>query len=82
MPVSCLWLLGNNGSISIDNLGLLDLLGHISTFSLTRNGLDNDTGDLVWVGVRCWATILKISLALFGASAVDADRGTTVGNTP
>ena len=44
--------------------------------------LDDHTGDLVRVGVGSGPAVLEVTLALLGASTVDTDGGTTVGDTP
>lgn len=44
--------------------------------------LDDHAGDLVGVGVGGGPAVLKVALALFGASAVDSDGSTTVRDAP
>lgn len=46
----------------------------------TVDGLHNDTGDLVRVGVGGGTTILEVTVALGGALAGNADRRATVGD--
>jgi hypothetical protein len=48
---------------------------------LSIQRLHNDVGDAVGVGVGGRATVLKVTAALGGSLAGDADRSTTVGNT-
>lgn len=50
-------------------------------WSTAADGLDHDTGDLVWVAVGRWTTVLEVSVTLVGAFTWNTDRGTTVGDT-
>jgi len=47
----------------------------------TTHSLDDDTCDLVRIGVGGGATVLEVTLAVLGALAGDTDGATTVGNT-
>lgn len=46
----------------------------------TIDGLHHNTSNSVRVGVRCWSSILEVSVTLSSALSWDTDRGTTVGN--
>lgn len=47
----------------------------------TTHSLDDDTGDLVRVGVRGRATVLEVALAVLGDLAGDTDGAATVSDT-
>lgn len=47
----------------------------------TTHSLDDDTGDLVGIGVRRGAAVLEVTLAILGDLAGDTDGATTVGDT-
>lgn len=48
----------------------------------TEDGLHEDTGDLVGVGVGGGTTVLEVAVALGGALAGNPDGRATVGNAP
>lgn len=54
----------------------------IHLFDGTKDGLHDDTGDLVRVGVGSGAAILKVTVALGSALTRDTDGRATVGDAP
>lgn len=53
---------------------------HHALLNSTVDGLHDDAGDLVGIGIRSGTTVLEVAVALGGALAGDADRCATVGD--
>ena len=62
--------------------GCLKHTGHLAVVTRETYCLDDNTSDLVRVGVRGRAPVLKVTLLLNRDSTVDTDRGATVCDTP
>lgn len=53
---------------------------HHALLNSTVDGLHDDAGDLVGIGIRSGTTVLEVAVALGGALAGDTDRCATVGD--